>query len=230
MNKFKFIWLLVCMAILMVVMGCATIPSEAPELSNELGKRISAIETANLNLLHKYFDFKRDQIDKFVEEEWVPLFAKNFFENPTISKAWDTVVRENDANERLKFIIKLGPRLQTKINNKRIELIKPLDDLERSIEQKIRDEYNQARAINNTLTSFLLSASKVAENRNRYLEKVGIKEEEINNYIDKTDRIISDVLGQAKEVQGLSEKVSIADYNSIIKEYKNKINDIIENL
>ena len=190
------------------IVGCATIPPEAPELSLELGNRISAIEDSNITLLHRFFDQKRKEVDKFVENEWVPTFAEEFFSNPKISKAWNTIVREDDKNQRLKFICKTGPKLQEKINNKRLELIKPLDDLERRIEKKIRDEYEQARAMNNSITSFLLSASKVAENRNRYLGMVGVTDEQIGKIIDKTDDAVSDLLKKTKDAQ---EKIDAAE-------------------
>ena len=151
------------LSVLIAVTGCVSIPSEAPELSVELGKRIAAIED-------RFFDQKRKEVDKFIEEEWVPEFANHFFSNKTISDAWETIVSEDDKKQRLLFLVKTGPRLIKKINEKRLELIQPLDALERRIELKIREEYTQARAINNSITSFLLSASKVADNRNRYLQ------------------------------------------------------------
>jgi len=189
-------------------LGCATIPPEAPELSAELGNRISAIEDSNIALLHRFFDQKRKELDKFIENEWLPTFAEDVFSNPRIAKAWNTIVREDDKKQRLKFIVKTGPKLQERINQKRVELIQPLDDLERRIEKKIRDEYAQARAMNNSITSFLLSASKVAENRNRYLEMVGTTDEKIGKIIDKTDDVVSELLKRTKDSQ---EKVNAAE-------------------
>lgn len=183
------------------LVGCASIPPEAPELSAELGRRISAIEDSNITLLNRFFDQKRREVDRFIEEEWVPVFAEQVFSNPTVSNAWNTIVRENDTQQRLLFIVKLGPRLQKKINEKRLELIKPLDDLERRIEKQIRDEYAQAKAMNNSITSFLLSASKVAENRNRYLEMVGVTDDKLGKLIDQTDDAVSGLLGKAGNVQ-----------------------------
>lgn len=174
--------------------ACVSIPPEAPELSAELGNRISAIEDANITLLNRYFDRKRQDIDEFIEEEWLPEFANNFFSNPSIADVWNTIVRENDKKQRLTFLMKTGPKLQAEVNKARVRLIKPLDDLERRIEQKLRDEYAQARAINNTLTSFLLSASEVAENRNRYLELAGVTDSEIGIIIDKTDKVVNDLI------------------------------------
>ncbi len=183
-------------------MGCAIIPAEAPELSVELGNRISAIEDANITLLNRFFDMKRSEVDRFVEEEWVPAFAEKFFSQSKISKAWNIIVSENDKNERLKFIVMVGPKLQEMINKKRLELIGPLDILERRIEKNIREEYNQVRSMNNTISSFLFSAAKVSENRNRYLEMAGVTEQQIGQLIDQTDDAVSILLKRTKDVQG----------------------------
>lgn len=65
--KFKNMGLFVVLAMLI---GCASIPSEAPELSAALGQRISAIEDSNITLLKRFFDQKRREVDKFIEKEW----------------------------------------------------------------------------------------------------------------------------------------------------------------
>ncbi|NMR26508.1 hypothetical protein HH219_13360 [Pseudoalteromonas sp. NEC-BIFX-2020_015] len=187
------------LSVLIAVTGCVSIPSEAPELSVELGKRIAAIEESNITLLNRFFDQKRKEVDKFIEEEWVPEFANHFFSNKTISDAWETIVSEDDKKQRLLFLVKTGPRLIKKINEKRLELIQPLDALERRIELKIREEYTQARSINNSITSFLLSASKVADNRNRYLEMVNTTDASIGRLIDETDDAVS-VLIEKKDI------------------------------
>ena len=187
------------LAVLSVLVGCASIPPEAPELSVELGKRISAIEDSNITLLNRFFDQKRREVDRFIEDEWVPTFAEEFFSNDAISKAWNTIVREDDKKQRLNFLVKTGPKLQKKINEKRLELIQPLDALERRIEKNIRDDFSQARSMNNSITSFLLSAAEVAENRNRYMEMAGVTDEKIGKLIDETDNAVSDLLGKTKD-------------------------------
>ena len=201
--------------------GCASIPSEAPELSTQLGNRISAIEKANINLLHKFFDLKRDEVDKFINEDWTPEFAKNLFSEPKIKDAWNTIVSDNDPNERLKFLVITGPKLQAKINQKRHEMIKPLDDLERGLEQKIRDEYTQARSINNSITSFLESASKIDENRQRYLNMTGASNNSVNNVIDGVSDTINNLLQKGTEAQNKTQQVE--NYINKLKALKNLI-------
>ncbi len=207
------------LAFIFLISGCATIPSEAPQLSGELGKRISAIEKSNLTLLHRFFDLKRDEVDKFIEKEWTPIFAKEFFSEPKIQSAWETIVTENNPTDRLKFLIIIGPKLQKKINRKRLELIKPLDKLERFIERKIRFEFRQARSINNSITSFLVSASKVEENRNRYLNMIGITDDKVGALIDGVDETVGNLVNKSRNIKSYSEKFieKLNDLKKIIK-------------
>lgn len=214
------LYIVICSACF-VVMACAHIPGEAPEMSAELGKRIVAIQDANLTLLHRFFDLKRTQVDQFIEKEWIPVFAKEIFSDPIMKKVWDTIVSENNPNDRLKFLVTTGPKLQERINQKRIELIKPLDDIERRIEEALRNEYAQAGAINNSITSFLLSASKVEQNRNRYLQMIGVTDNKIGPAIDKVNTIVDDLLSGAKKADDNVKKA---------EEYLQKLREIRDSM
>ena len=197
--------------------GCATIPSEAAELSSELGNRISALQNANLTLLNRYFDLKRAEVDRFIEETWVPEYAMEVFKHPTIAKGWDTIVQENDPSERLKFIVWLGPKIQSKINSKRLEIISPIDSIEQQIEDQLRSAYAEVRAINNTLTAFLLSASRVAENRNRYLDMVGVTDEQIGDVIYEIDNVVADLLAVGKDAENTITQIEDAEQQYVEK-------------
>ena len=119
------------------------------------------------------------------------------------------------------FLMKTGPKLQAEVNKARVRLIQPLDDLERRIEQKLRDEYAQARAINNSLTSFLLSASDVAENRNRYLGLTAVTDEAIGNIIDKTDKAVFDLIEKTGDP---------SDRPAAVEKFVNSVHEIIEKI
>jgi len=214
--------IIILIAILLSVVGCSSIPAEAPALSTEIGKRISAIETTNITLLNKFFSQKRREIDRFIEDEWLPEFSNKFFSNKKVSKAWNIIVTENNKKQRLKFIVKNGGKLQKKINKKRLELMIPLDELERRVIKKIRNEYTQVKSMNNSITSFLVSAAKVNENRNRYLEKIGITDSGMGSLIDKTDDAVTKLLEKSNKVKN---KVARSeDFVTKMKAMKNKIN------
>lgn len=197
---------LVVFAGLITFVSCASIPREASELSMELGNRISSMEEANITLLNRFFDQKRSEIDNFIQNEWVPEFTDDIFSNPTITNAWDTIVAENNVADRREFILRLGPRMQQKINEKRIELIQPVDQLEHRIEQQLRSEYAQMRSINNSITSFLVSAAEVEDNRNQYLRMIGVSQGNINQVINQTDTAVSNLLNIANEAQNNVER------------------------
>jgi hypothetical protein len=213
--------------VLLLSGGCATIPKEAPILSSQLGEKINTIQTSHFNLLDQFFENKREKVDEFLVNEWIPLFAKNFFNDPVIDKVWDEIVSSGNKEDRLKLFVLLGPKLQTQINQKRLELIKPLDDLETELENRIRYEYEIARSINNTLTSFLYSASKVEENRIRYLEKVGISDESIGNVITKTDEIVSKLGSVGDSISEKEEQVKL--YIDKLKGLKEQISNNLKN-
>ena len=203
--------------------SCATIPKQAPSLSEELGIKINSLEKSHINLLHSFFNQKREIVDEFIVKEWVPVFTKEFFNTPTIKEAWEEIVSSNNKEDRTKFLILLTPKLQKKINSKRIELIKPLDDLERDLEFKIRNEYNIAKSINNSLTSFLYSASKVDENRTRYLEMLGVTDEKIDNTLSKTDSLINQLVKSGNTA--LDKENQMESYLKQIKEIKKNLNN-----
>ena len=131
------------------------------------------------------------------------------------------MVQSQDPNDRLKFITLVGPKLQEKINRKRVELIQPLDELERTITNRLKSEYDQTRAINNTLTAFLASASKVEENRKRYLAMIGITDKGVDKFIDETDQAVSELVDASRNIEDLEKDA---------EQYREKIKAIIDHL
>lgn len=211
----------VVLAATLAVTGCASIPPEAPELSAQLGTRISSLEAAHVRLLREFFVEKRRRVDEFVQEVWVPLFAQEFFSDPRIDAVWQQVVESRDPNDRVKFISLVGPKLQDKINKKRVELVQPLDEIEATIRGRLTAEYDQVRAINNTLTSFLHSASKVEENRQRYLGMLGITDTAIESFIGKTDEAVTELVDATR---------SVDDIATDAEKYRETLKDILAHI
>lgn len=187
--------------VVLTLAACASVPDEAPELSAALGERLAALERSHRSLLAHYFDTRRAAVDRFVSEQWVPLFARNLFEQPAVAAAWKTIVRENDPEARLEFIVRLGPRLQRQIDAKRQEFIAPLDALERTLADAIGSEYAEARAINNAITSYLVSATEVESNRTRLLEALGLGQDRYGPVIGAVDEAVADLLRGAQDIE-----------------------------
>lgn len=213
--------LMVLLLVFLYAAGCVSIPRETSELSVELGNRISAIEKSNITLLHSYFADKRNAIDEFITNEWSQKLTQNFFSDPQITATWKEILAVNDEIQKIDFLKKAGTAIQKQISKKRLELIQPLDDLERKIEMKIREEYSFAYAINNSITSFLISASELAENRNRYLNMIGVTDEKISEIINTADNAVSELL---LKTRSFNENVEAAEL------FKKKIELLINNL
>jgi len=212
---------ILCLFCLLFFTHCVSIPKQAPELSDQLGHQIRLIQDSHFILLDKYFEQKRSEIDEYINEIWVPAFAKNLFELEHIQKAWLLIVKSENDTDRVKFLTLVGPEIQKQINEKRSELIGPLNDLERDVKSKIASEYNTAYSINNTLTSFLYSASKVAENRSRYLEKIGVTDDKIESAIEGTSNIVGHLVKSGTKAEESENK--IREYLEKIKEIRNKL-------
>jgi phage regulator Rha-like protein len=208
-----------CLALLSLTAGCASIPSEAPELSAELTGRISAMESAHNRLLEDYFLEKRQRVDEYIEKIWVPEFAREFFNDSTVAAAWNEVVQSQSEADRLDFILIVAPVLQERINQKRLELVQPLEELQAAIAGRLRAEYDQMRAINSTLTALMQSASKLDANRKRYLELASVKDQTIAAFIDEADRAVGDLVQRGGELQAKLQRA---------QEYQQKIRGIID--
>ena len=97
------------LGILFFVMSCVSIPKAAPELSLELGKQVRSLEVNHKLFVQKFFDEKRKRVDEFMDEEWLPLFARNFFQDSIIWGVYMQITELPDGEkqeELLNFVLK----------------------------------------------------------------------------------------------------------------------------
>lgn len=205
--------------------SCASIPKEAPVLSEQLGQELNSLEDSHIRLVESFFELKRKNLRTFLEEKWLPVYAETFFAKPEIQQMWERVSATGADEDRLMFLLVTAPELQADINEQYQQTIEPLNQLERALKNAIQEKYRNAMSINNTLTSFLVSAAEVDENRQRYLDMAGFTEDKISAAIDQTESLTSDLLIKALDADA---KLKGAEDN--IEEYKKKINDIIQKI
>jgi hypothetical protein len=150
--------IVVVSGILVTATGCASVPPAAPQLSANLGGRIQEMHASHIQAVRLYFNAKRAEVDRFVNDEWLPLFAKEVLEQPAIASKIEQLHTGTPPAERVAIIVGLGTRLQAKINAKRLELMRPVEEYELAVVRKLEESYNTTQAINSTLTG-LLSAT-----------------------------------------------------------------------
>ncbi len=203
--------------------GCASIPSEAPQLSSELGERLQSLENAHLALVHRYMDERRARVSEFVDSQWTPLFAEEFFSDPEMLGAWEEVVQGGSAADRTRYILAIAPVLIEEIEAKRREMLQPLDEIERELTEGLRNEYLQAKAVNNALTAFLASASQVDQTRREYLGMAGVDEDRLRASIREADEAVDDLVVRKRQAE---EAVAAAqDYLEKMKRILDELRD-----
>lgn len=210
-----------CFFILYLYFSCVTVPKETPLLSEELGVQIHELELTHLILVRAFFEKEREQIRRFVDEEWMPLFAENFFNEPGIDQVWQQLVDRGNKEDRLQFIIRTAPEIHRQTNKKYLELTLPLNQLESELTQALQVKYANAKHINQTLTAYLYSAAKVDENRQRYLDRLGITEDRTSTIINEAERVTSELLRGAETLEQLEEQLRL---------YKEKLAEILSKL
>lgn len=186
--------------------GCTSLPQEASQLSAALGQQISDAKSSHLNLLHLYFHEKRRRVDEFIEQVWIPKFAKTVFKQKTINAGWNKIVKNNNKKQRLLYITGVGTLLQKKINSKRIELMEPVYKLEKLLINKLNEHYDSMSTVNSTLTVLLKSSAAVQELHNRALKKLGL-DEKWSRHMDKADEIIEAITSSADSYYENQDKI-----------------------
>jgi hypothetical protein len=57
--------------------GCASIPKESVELNAIVGQALAKQNEAQIALVNKYFALKRQRVNDFVQQTFIPRFIKN---------------------------------------------------------------------------------------------------------------------------------------------------------
>src|SRR3954465_12899716 len=77
---------MIAAGLLLSLAACAHVPREAPELSAGLAGRMQAVKAAHLQAVHLYMGGKRAEVDRFVEQEWLPVFSRTALESAAVQR------------------------------------------------------------------------------------------------------------------------------------------------
>lgn len=216
--QFRVRWVALA-TVMMSGMGCVTIPRAAPELSSKLGERIEAIQGSHSALLRAFFDEKRKQVDRFLFEEWLPVFAGEVFKDPKTQATWKEIASPSGKDEdRVRFLMVYGPRLQAQINEKQRELYEPLAELERALSGKLQEEYAQTKELNRSITYLLESSAKLSERQDRIMERAGVSKSDMDGYLNDADAAVKKLLAW---------KAKGEEATAAFDTYKAKLNDLV---
>lgn len=196
--------------ILLTVTGCAHVPKESAQLSEELTGMINSAQASHLALLDQYMDERRRKVDEFMNEKWIPRFMGEFIGKSNIVKL---VEEEKDAAGKGKIMYEFMEDGSKEIFKTRTSLTNSLDEIDRILRKAIQEHYAEMLVINHSMTAHLRSAAKVTSTRDELLQKLRI-DPKIILPLDKINSSVEKLM----KYQGKLEELP-----NIIKEVENAV-------
>lgn len=135
----------------LLLAGCASIPRESVDLSNELGKKISESRRAHTALLNSYFGQKKSELDEFIEGEYVASLVGRVQKGLRDAGRPDTLT-VSQIGDLLKVVMAERDAKQADLEKTRIML-----------QQKIDEHYASMTQANSGITGLLASAVSVRD-------------------------------------------------------------------
>ncbi len=66
-----------CVVLVLLLSGCAGMPKQSVQLSQEVGRGIALYHQAYTNVLNEYFVQKREAINRFILNAYLPVYLEN---------------------------------------------------------------------------------------------------------------------------------------------------------
>lgn len=199
MRKIVFIGVLSLMA------GCISVPKETVTLSEELGEMIKSSEATHLALVDEYTVERKNRIDQFLKDQWLPEYMKEFTAD---SKIEEKLAEKKTSEERSLLMSQFTEAAVGELNKRQKVMYAAVDAVGDSLRSRVRAHYNDMRLTNESLTIYLRSASKVSKTRDELLKKANLPTKDIIPFdaINKSMEKIVTCKGKIEEVQRLTDE------------------------
>jgi hypothetical protein len=175
--------------VLLLFVGCATIPKEVVELSYRTGEDMAALHESYSMLIQNYYEKMRDERIDYLDNVWYPKFQQNWMKKGNligIAKGeviWS--VEENrliptppnaDSKETLSTLSDWVNYALYAYEVKEESLLKPLEEAEEKIQMEVNRAFEQVMRANATVTAHLNSIRKVKQVQDQALEVMNIRD------------------------------------------------------
>lgn len=169
--------------------GCASVPPEVVVLSHTVGQDVLEIQRSYDALVSARFDALRQERLDYLNNEWTPLFLKNWVKSGRLIETAKGEVVYSDAagdfvapdaliaeQQRFDTILMWSEAAVAQIEAKRVELIEPLNRQEAAIRAEMNAAFNQVIRNNALVTAHLSSIRKVDAAQSEALGRVGAED------------------------------------------------------
>jgi hypothetical protein len=200
--------ILLIVALIIAITGCAQVPRESVELSATIGRDIAVAHKAHAQLASLLFDKMKHDVNRFVDSVYVPYQIRSVMERQKqLADSTDPKERQKSlliginvafkpgASEELQADVLKGMHevvmaIHRDVEKKRRELLDPLKKQEKSVLGSINRSYQQIHYANSIVTGHLSSIVKVHEAQSDLLAEFGV-ERDLRKEIGETLSAVS---------------------------------------
>jgi hypothetical protein len=179
-------------AVLLGLLGCASVPEESVELSVTLGRDLAEVHRAHRELTIRYFKRIKEDINQFIDEEYRPFMIKKTMEDFSLLDKVKAATEPGASPDALQILELFVNKVSKQIESYRKELIQNISDQEGDVLRAIDDAYQKLQNANSIVTGHLASVRKVHEAQAELLERANL-EGLRDRFIEKTARLSDEV-------------------------------------
>ena len=197
---------IVIAALLIVVMvGCASVPKEVVELSYLVGEDLEAVHVSYKLLIRTHYQGLREQALIFIQNEWTPVFLKDFLNRADLVM----VVKDSEPVDVLDYVQLWAEAAIEQIEAKKKELIDPIDENERKLLELVDAAFANLMRANATITAHLNSIRKVKEINDEVLDAMDLRElrDNVNDNLIKSSEELKKALEEIERLEIQIEEV-----------------------
>jgi hypothetical protein len=223
----------------LIVGGCAQVPTQSVELSATVGRDIVEVYRAHRELAVILFDRMKNDVNRFIDDVYAPYQIqklleedrKDFKKNDPDSLFFvlDTAIKnpnDNDAQKNVLAAMDVFVKVvRGEIESYREMRLKPVIEQEQKVLAAIDRSYNQIHYANSIVTGHLASVVKVHDAQEEILREFGLEglRGNIGEELAKTSNRVAGFVTNAKKLEGTTEEIGI-EINKLTNELDNIFN------
>ena len=207
---------------------CATVPKEVVELSYLVGSDLNTLHASYDRLIHTRYEALRKIRMDYLNDEWVPHFVKDWIAEGELVRTakgelvWDDATNDyvevsdpqratpESISNQLSTIVAWADTAIYYIEQKRSELIGPLDEEEQALRSEVREAFARVSHANAHITAHLNSLRGVQEVHDDILKALdlGSFRDSINQMLVSASQRASDGIAEIRKADGLVDQAA----------------------
>lgn len=165
--------LLICLAL--CVSACASVPREAVELSNTVGRDLEEVHRSHRALANLFFDMVEEDVNTFIDDVYAPAYIQHFATGFNLGAKVKGIVEQAPDN-LLPVMTRFVEIAVRDIEAKRSEMLGPIRAQRQVVVEQIDASHRQVQAAQAIIAGHLASVREVHDAQNEAVAKAGLKD------------------------------------------------------